>query len=45
VDVTDVRIGSAESISDHAAAWPGATPHPPSPASHPTDETIRAARA
>jgi acetolactate synthase small subunit len=45
VDVTDVRIGSAESISDHAADWPGATPHPPSPASRPTDETIRAARA
>ena len=45
VDVTDVRIGSAESITDHASAWPGATPHPPSPASHPTDETIRAARA
>jgi acetolactate synthase small subunit len=45
VDVTDVRIGSAESISDHVADWPGATPHPPSTASRPTDETIRAARA
>jgi acetolactate synthase small subunit len=45
VDVTDVRSGSAEAITDHAPAWPGATPHPPSPASHPTDETIRVARA
>jgi acetolactate synthase small subunit len=45
VDVTDVRVGSADGIPDHAPAWPGATPHPPSPASHHTDETIRLARA
>jgi acetolactate synthase small subunit len=40
-DVTDVRIAPAESISDHASAWPAAG-HPPSSA---TDNTIRAARA
>jgi len=44
VDVTDVRITSAESITDHASAWPGAS-HPPSSANHATDETARAARA
>jgi len=44
VDVTDVRITSAEGITDHASAssWPGANSHPPSSA---TDETARAARA
>jgi len=45
VDVTDVRMGSAESLTDYDSTWPRATSHPPSPASHPTDETIRAARA
>jgi acetolactate synthase small subunit len=45
VDVTEVRIGSAESITHPASTWPDEASHPPSPASHPTDETIRAARA
>ena len=44
VDVTDVRIASAESITDHASAWPGATAHP-STGTRATDETVRAARA
>ncbi len=42
MDVTDVRIASADSISDHASAWPGAIGRP-SPSA--TDETVRAARA
>jgi acetolactate synthase small subunit len=41
VDVTDVRLASAESVTDHASAssssWPAA--------SRGTDETVRAARA
>ena len=47
MDVEDVRIAPAESIAEHASAWPGATGHPPSSVStsHATDETARAARA
>ena len=47
VDVTDVRIASGDSATDHASAWPGATSHPLSSAGTPraTDETVRAARA
>ena len=46
VDVTEVRIASAESVTDRASAssWPGATPHPPA-TTRGTDETVRAARA
>ncbi len=45
VDVTEVRIASAESVTDHASSsWPGATPHPPA-TTRGTDETVRAARA
>lgn len=48
VDVTEVRITSAESITDHASAssssWPGANSHPPA-SSGSTDETAHAARA
>ncbi len=48
VDVTDVRIGSADGIGENASdsnsSWPGAIPHPPVTARG-TDETVRAARA
>jgi acetolactate synthase small subunit len=40
VDVTDVRIASADSVTDHASAWPGATS-----TTRVTDEAVRAARA
>ena len=42
MDVSDVRITSADSVADRASSWPGAVGHPPSSA---TDETVRAARA
>ncbi len=42
IDVTDVRVAPAESITGPESAWPGASAHPPS---HATDQTARAARA
>jgi acetolactate synthase small subunit len=44
VDVSDVRIGSAQGIGEHANLWPTA-PHAPSMATASTDENARAARA
>jgi acetolactate synthase small subunit len=43
VDVTEVRITSAEEVTANSEAW-SATPHPPSSAVG-SDESVRAARA
>jgi hypothetical protein len=44
VDVSDVRIASAQGIGEHANLWP-ATPHVPSPTGITSDDSVRAARA